>query len=130
MTKNCYIVIKGNFLPLHCCKTLIYMILLDQELTLKRLGGQFDPNPPPSPPPPPTLCGFSKNLSSKERLKPWFFVTFNIIISGIFPEISLKFLKSFRKYEEFLCQYYLFSSIFIEYLDCLTFLCYKETNNV
>ena len=125
MTKNCYIVIKGKFLPLHCCKTLIYMILLDQKLTLKRLGGQFDP-----PTPTPTLCGFSKNLSSKERLKPWFFETFNIIISGIFPEISLKFLKSFRKYEEFFCQYYLFSSIFIEYLDFLTFLCYKETNDV
>ena len=26
------------------------------------------------------------NISSKEREKPWFFVTFNIIISHIFPE--------------------------------------------
>ena len=32
------------------------------------------------------LCGFPKNVSSKERIKPWFFVTFNIIISHIFPE--------------------------------------------
>ena len=51
-------------------------------LTLKRLcvcgkggggweggGGQFDHHP----------CGFSKSVSSKEREKPWFFVTFNII---------------------------------------------------
>ena len=32
------------------------------------------------------LCGFPKNVSSKERIKPWLFVTFNIIISHIFPE--------------------------------------------
>ena len=34
--------------------------------------------------PPP--CGFSKNVSSKKRVKPWFFVTFNIITRHIFPE--------------------------------------------
>ena len=49
---------------------------LMKALTLKRLGGQFDPLP----------LGFSKNVSSKEWMKPWFFVTFNIIISHIFPE--------------------------------------------
>ena len=38
-------------------------------------GGQFD-----------FPCGFFKNLSSDERVKPCFFVTFNIIISHIFPE--------------------------------------------
>ena len=38
-------------------------------------GSQFDP-----------LCGFSKNVSSKAKVKPWFFVTFNIIKSHIFPE--------------------------------------------
>ena len=27
--------------------------------------------------------GFSKSVSSKERVKPWFFVTFKIIISHI-----------------------------------------------
>ena len=31
------------------------------------------------------LCGFSKNLFSKERVKPRFLVTFNII----FPENSI-----------------------------------------
>ena len=35
-------------------------------------------------PPPP--CGFSKNVSSKDRVKPWFFVTFNNILRLIFPE--------------------------------------------
>ena len=39
-------------------------------------GGQFDPPP----------CGFLKKVSSRERVIPWFFVTFNIIISHIFPE--------------------------------------------
>ena len=33
-----------------------------------------------------TSCGFSKNVSSQERVKPWFFVTFSIILSYIFPE--------------------------------------------
>ena len=37
--------------------------------------GQFD-----------TPCGFTKNVSSKERIKPWFFVTSNFIINDIFPE--------------------------------------------
>ena len=49
-------------------------------LTLKRLGGQFDPLP----------CGFSKNVSFKERVKSWFFVTFNVITS--FLKISFNFL--------------------------------------
>ena len=44
------------------------------------------------------------NKSSKKRMKAWFFVTFNIIIIHIFLEISMKLLKSFRNYEEFLCQ--------------------------
>ena len=39
-------------------------------------GSQFDP----------PLCGFSKNVSSKERVKPWFFATFDIIIRHVFPE--------------------------------------------
>ena len=41
-------------------------------------------------------------VSKKERVKPWFFVTFNIIISTFFLKISLEFLKLFRSYEEFL----------------------------
>ena len=39
--------------------------------------------------------------------------------------MSLKFLKPFGRYEEFL-----FSSILIDFLDFLTFTCYKETNDV
>ena len=63
-------------------------------------------------------CGFLKNVSSKERVKPWLFVTFNIIIiSHTFLKISLNFLKLFRRYEELLCQYQLFSSILSIFRD-------------
>ena len=44
--------------------------------------------------------------------------------------ILLKYLKSFRGYKEFLCQYELFSSIYDDFLDFLTFPCYKETNDL
>ena len=57
------------------------------QLTLKRPGArgegeggggvQFDPL---------VVFDFSKSMSSKERVKPWFFVTLIIIISHIFPE--------------------------------------------
>ena len=42
----------------------------------------------------------------------------------------MKFLKLFRRYEEFICQYELFSSIFIDFLDFLKFSCYKESNDI
>ena len=44
-------------------------------LALKRLRGQFDPS-----------RRFFQKCTSKERVNPWFFVTFNIITSYIFPE--------------------------------------------
>ena len=43
---------------------------------LRRLGTQIDSH----------FFGFSKIVSSKARVKPWFFMTFNIIISHIFTE--------------------------------------------
>ena len=45
----------------------------------------------------PTPCGFSKNVSSKEREKPWFFVTFNIILRQIFPEKFIEFPQVVQK---------------------------------
>ena len=50
-------------------------------------GGQFDPLP----------CGFSKSVSFKERVKPWFFVTFNIILRHIFPENFIEFPQVVQK---------------------------------
>ena len=55
---------------------------------LGREGGQFDSLP----------CGFSKNLFFRERMKTWFFATFNIILSHI-PK------NSFRKFEDYHLQY-------------------------
>ena len=49
-------------------------------LTLKRLEGGFNLIPP---------RGFSRNVFFRETVKPWFLVTFNIIISDIFPENSI-----------------------------------------
>ena len=39
--------------------------------------------------PPTSPCDFSKIVSSKERAKPWFIVTFSIILKHIFPELTL-----------------------------------------
>ena len=67
-------------------------MLLFLSLTLKRLRGgvQFEL-------PPPLSCGFTKNVSSKERVKPWFFVTFNIILRHIFPESFIEFVPVVQK---------------------------------
>ena len=86
------------------------------DLSLKRLGGgQLD-----------LSCSFFKNVFSRERMKPWFFVTFNIIIIHIFPEnligISQIVQKIWRTSPSIL-------TIFISFLNFLTFPSYKETNN-
>ena len=76
--------------------------------------------------PPPPLPGFLKNVCSKEKVNPWFFVTFNIIISHIFPEnfieIPLVAQKIWRFFPSIL-------TIFIDFLDFLTNPCYKETKD-
>ena len=54
-------------------------------------------------------CGFSKNLSSKERAKPWFFVTFNIVLKYIFPE---NFIEFYRNFLSVLPNFHQFSSVF------------------
>ena len=57
-------------------------------LTLKRRrrGGQFN-----------TPCGFSKNVFSKESLKPWFLVSFNVITRRTFPENFIEISLVVRK---------------------------------
>ena len=42
-------------------------------------------------------CGFFKNVSSIERVEPWFFVTFNIILKYIFPENLIEFPQVVQK---------------------------------
>ena len=40
---------------------------------------------------------FLKNVSSTERVEPWFFVTFNIILKHIFPENFIEFPQVVQK---------------------------------
>ena len=67
----------------------------------------------------PPRYGFLKNVSSRERVKPRFFVTFNIILTYIFPENFIEFTQVVRKIRR--------SS-----LSILAFFMnfYKETNDV
>ena len=46
---------------------------------------------------PPPLCCFSKNVSSKERVKPYLFVTLNTILRYIFPKNSIEFPQVVQK---------------------------------
>ena len=98
------------FRKLAVLKRLSWKILwCNSVLTLKRLEGQFDPP-----------CGFLKNVSSKESVKPCFFVTFNIIINHIFPE-------NFNEIPRRVQKIWKFSSwiltIFTNFSDFLSFLC-------
>ena len=82
---------------------------LDISLTLKRLGEEKGVNLTP-----PVVF-------------PKMFVTFNIIISHVFPENFIEIPLVVKKIWRF------FPSIlttFIDFSDLLTFPCYKETNDV
>ena len=88
------------------------------KLTLKRLGrGSIWPHP----------CGFSKNISSKERDKPCFLVSFNIIISYIFPENFIDVLQTILK----ICRISLLVlAIFINFHQLLDFFWHFLANDV
>ena len=70
---------------------------------------------------------FSQNISSSERLKPWFFVTFDIIISHIFNEITIEIFQVVQKMWKFSPS---ILTIFTNFLDILTFTSRKATNYV
>ena len=80
---------------------------------------RFDPITPP--------FWFSKNESSKYRVKPWFFVTFNIIISHIFLENFIEIPLFVQKILRLSLPMFAIFSIFG---DIFTFSCHKETNDV
>ena len=42
-------------------------------------------------------CGYLKNVSFIERVEPWFFATFNIILKHIFPENFIEFPQVVQK---------------------------------
>ena len=64
------------------------------------------------------VCGFSKNVSSKEILKPWNFETFNIIISHIFPESFIEISQVIQKIWRISLS---LLTVFIDFLDFFTF---------
>ena len=72
-------VVSSNYSIFKWCGPLTLVPLMVKRLKNggrgEEEGCQFDPP-----------CRFSKNISSKERVKTCFFRTFNIIISHIFPE--------------------------------------------
>ena len=102
------------------CRNKVFLTL-HIILTLKCLGGgQGDPLP----------CGFSKNVSSKESVKPWFFVTFNIILKNIFAEKFIEFPQVVQKiWRNYLSILAIFIN-FPQFFGFLTFPCYKETNDI
>ena len=68
-----------------------YRTPLDNCLTLKRLRGRGGSIWSPSP------CGFLNIVSSTDKLKLWFFLTFNIILKHIFPESFIEFPQVVQK---------------------------------
>ena len=70
---------------------LVHMFYMLPVLNPKTAGGSVNFAPLPSP------CGFLGNVFSKERVKPCFFVTFNIILRHIFPENFIEFPQVVQK---------------------------------
>ena len=69
--------------------------------------------------------GFSKNIFFGERVKSCFFVTFNNVINDTFRENFTDIPQVGQKKWSFP---YSILTIFINFLNFLTFPCYKETN--
>ena len=58
-------------------------------------------------------CGFSKNVSSKQWVKPWVFMTFSIILSHIFPENFIEIpQEDMKNFSDNISYFRQFSSIF------------------
>ena len=103
----------GCFVPYSYKDTAAYF------LTLKWLGDQFD-----------FLCGFLKNVSFKEMVKPWLFVTFNIMISHLFSDNYIEIPQVVQNIWRISLS---ILPIFIDFHQCFRFLafpCYKETYDV
>ena len=125
LQRSCFSVKFAKFLWTPFFTKHPWWLLPSKRLTLKKLGGgrrgQFDLPPP---------CGFSKNISSEEMVKFWFFVTFNIIIRQIFPENLIEVPQVVQKIWRLSLSILAISSIFNNFLDFLTIPCYKEINDI
>ena len=73
-----------------------------------------------------TPSGFSKKVFSTERVKPYRFAIFNIIISHIFPENFIEIAQVVQN----ICRFSLsILTVFINFWVILIFPCYKENND-
>ena len=97
-------------------------------LTLKRSTVQH-PSPPPhlTPPPMPLFQGISKRCVFHKKGESLFFVTFDIIISHIFPEDFMEISKIIQNIRRFS---YSQLTIFINFFYFLAFSSCKETNGI
>ena len=77
--------------------TASHMLYIKQKLTLRRLEKEFKLTHP--------LWFFQKCIFYRDRETLLFFVAFDIVISHVFFENVMQFLKSFRRFEGFLLQY-------------------------
>ena len=102
----------SKFLPLSWYGDIHFL----QFLTLKRLRGNLI-HP----------CCLSENVFSRKIVKPCFFVTFNIIISHIFPGNFTEIAQVVQKIWRFSP---LILTIFINFSEFLTFPCCKKTNEI
>ena len=87
------------------------------SLTLKKLGEGVSNRP----------CEFSETVFSRERVYTWFFVTFSIITSYIFPENLIEVHQIVQKIWGFSSS---ILAIFAVFSDFLTIICCKKTNDV
>ena len=72
-------------------------------------------------------CGLSKDVLSRDRVKSGYFGTFDIIISHVFPENFFVIRQVSQKIWRFSPSIW---TIFIGFLDFLTFAYCKETSDV
>ena len=97
------------------------ILFLNFLFTLKRLGGQFDltlPDPLPA---------VFPIFFSRRRVKPWFLVTFNIIVSDIFPE---NFIETYHVVKNILKFLSSVLAIFANFLIFFTFTCCRKLYDI
>ena len=106
----------------------LYTMMEILLIFLNGMGGQFDPKM--------YLLKYVsskmylQNVSSKERAKTRFLVTFNIIISHIFLENFIEIPQVVQKILRISLSILAIFINFINFLNFLTFLCFKGTNDV
>ena len=77
-----------------------------------------------------SFCGFTKNITSNQKVKPWFFVTFDIIIIHIFPDSFIEIPEIVQKIRRISLSILAIFVNFHQLFNFLIFSWYKETNDV